>query len=1079
MLNPKPDYETEFAYPDRKTIEAIDFEVDTVAKSLKNKISNWESLLPGISACVDAFASFQTCNAYQAIGWLRLAAAFRRKSIEKDDTACDTLAALHFLNKSRKSWGSAAKRLELNWVLDRALDQLGMNFEGGWIYNAITEIEMCAIQERMLAKNESDRRSLEEIIADISTQIETIRSVSVLTKMTGFDQKLDALIVAAQEGGTGSQIARSALVYLAEIDDVIPDDAGILGLLDDLYVIEWAYATIAEQAFGLPLLSSFQQSSPYLESSYLTVQRTMLDRFAQYVVGNAQSVLESTRTDYITMRDAGAYLAPVIGMAVLTAMRENAEAGAKSEWKEGTILNLLNTGHKPERVRYLGRQIIGNEEKIVVEVRASGKLFLPVKLAANIEVSHRQDYKLLSSGTSVSMWRHNHAVDPLHYLLKGRPRSDSRRAVLVVAPKNFLERYLPSLHCRGEPIAKLVGATWVNAAEQEEPLSNSFLERSMIYACGSAMVARNLIEDPPPGVNGIDVIILGTQVYEEIKAEFTGRKIVELRMLCLADVSEMPRPPRGSIIMEDYEVLPWSLRPRGFSQRDPLARALARQYNHWIVDRSVECLQNHSLSAVSQFLEAKDDDFEEEFSPLVAQLRSFLSDAGRMPRSGGLMIAKLKERAKLLSRVANTEALYDQTLLPVSKALKNLIENDEFGLDLYSFTDLDVSKPVTILCRSNQEALETTLMMKEVGLSGAGLTFAELFQDAPVEHLVVPGWHGAETMRRLSSTVPAAKLDFLLFDFQKIWFDRVTGSMRDYVRTFRSPMEILDEGSLSRGAVSQLNWPSPIRTTRPETVDQDNFVPTIEKRPHLDRILKGVCDCPDDAEAKGVPVVLNEYETFMFLPNNANLVLLNRDVLRPEDACVSVSQLREGDIFVLKDGSHRELFQELAPNFLSDPEATLKAADFWRKPLIESYEAGSVVWGQFRKRLAAYGLLRSELAYRNWRSGTTLAPLNYREVIPIICSLSDDPNIQLSGEVSVAAITALYEARRKAADQIFKQLLAGTADKIAGTVRIELGDTNVVLNIYKIDYVGETTSCPSASFWQLQRLDRKAAKASS
>lgn len=1078
-MNSTSHSEVEFAYPSRKIIETIDNEVDALSKSLRNKISGWEGILPGISACVGAFATLQSSKGYQVIGWLRLAAAFRRKAIEKDDTACDTLAALYFLNKSRKCWDEGSKRLELNWVLDRALEQLGMNFEGGWIYNAITEDEMRAIQEKMLEAAEKDKRSVREVVEGISAQTETIRSLSILAEITGFDQKLGALVVAAEEDGATSEIAHSALVYLAEIDDVIPDDAGILGLLDDLYVIEWAYANIAEQAFGLPLLSSFQQSSPYLESSYLTVQRAMLDRFAQYVVGNAQSVLESTETDYITMRDAGAYLAPIIGLAVLTAMKENAETGAKSEWKEGTILNLLNTGQKPERVRYLGRQLIENEETIVVEVRAAGKLFIPVKLAANIEVSHRQDYKLLSNGTNVSAWRHNHSVDPLHYLLKGRPRSDSRRAILVVAPQNLLERYLPSLHCRGEPIAKLVGATWVSAAEQEEPLSHSILERSMIYACGSAMIARNLIEDPPPGVTGFDLIALGTQVYTEIKAEFTGQNILGLRMLCLADVSELPRPPRGSIIMEDHEVLPWSLRPRGYRQRDPLARALARQYNHWIVDRSVKSLQNHSLSTISQFLEAKDDDFEEEFSPLVAQLRGFLSDAGRMPRSGGLMIAKLKERAKLLSRVANTEALYDQTLLPVSKALKNLVENDEFGLDIISFTDLDVSKPVTILCRSNQEALETTLMMKEVGLSGAGLTSSELFRDAPVEHLVVPGWHGAETMRRLDSTVPAAKLDFLLFDFQKIWFDRVTGSVRDYVRTFKSPMELSDEGYRSHDAVSQLSWPSPIRTTLAETVDQDNFVPTIEKRPHLDRILKGVYDCPDDAEAKGVPVVLNDYESYMFLPNNANLVLLNRDVRRPEDACVSVSQLREGDVFVLKDGSHRELFQELAPNFLSDPEATLKAANFWRKPLIESYEAGSVVWGQFRKKLAAYGLYRSELSYRNWRSGSTLAPLNYREVIPIICSLSDDPNIQQSGEASVTAVTALYEARQKAAAQIFEQLLAGKADNIAGIVRIELGDTSVVLSIYQIEYVGETTSCPRASFWQLQKLDRKAAKASS
>jgi uncharacterized membrane protein YkvA (DUF1232 family) len=1068
--------EVEFAYPSRKIIETIDNEVDALSKSLRNKIRGWEGILPGISACVGAFATLQSSKGYQVIGWLRLAAAFRRKAIEKDDTACDTLAALYFLNKSRKCWDEGSKGLELNWVLDRALEQLGMNFEGGWIYNAITKDEMLAIQEKMLEAAEKDKRSVREVVEGISAQTETIRSLSILAEMTGFDQKLDALVVAAEEDGATSEIARAALVYLAEVDDVIPDDAGILGLLDDLYVIEWAYATIAEQAFGLPLLGSYQQRSPHLESSYLTVQRSMLDRFAQYVVGNAQAVLESRETDYITLRDAEAYLAPVIGSVVLTAMRENAEIGAKTEWKEGTILNLLNTGQKPERVRYLGRKTIEGEERIVVEVRAAGKLFLPIKLAANIEVSHRQDYKLLSNGPNVSAWQHNHSVDPLHYLLKGRPRSDARRAVLVIAPHNLLEHYLPSLHCRGEPLAKLVGATWINAAEREEPLLHSIIERSMIYGCGSAMVARNLIEDPPPGVIGFDLIALGTQAYTEINAEFTGQETLGLRMLCLADVSEVPRPPKGSLIMEDQEVLPWSLRPRGYKQSDPLARALARQYNHWIVNRRVKSFQNHPLATINKFLEARDDDTEEEFSPLVAQLRTFLSDAGRMPCAAGQMVAKLKERAKSLSRAANTEAMYDQTLLAVSRALNELVESGEFGPDIFLDPDLDVSKPVTILCRSNQEALDTTIMIKEIGLSGAGLTSPELFRVAPVEHLIVPGWHGAATMRRLDTTVPAAKLDFLLFDFQKLWFDRVTGAVRDYVRTFKSPTELSKDGHQAQDAIAQMAWPSPSRTISAETVDQDDFVPAIEKRPDLDRILKGVNDYSDYAEAKAVPVVLNGYHSYMFLPNNANLVLLNREVRRPEDACVSASQLREGDIFVLKDGSHRELFQELAPNYLSDPKATLEAADFWRQPLIESYEAGSVVWGRFRKRLVENGLQRSELAYRNWRNGNTLAPLNYREVIPIICSLSDDPNIQQAGEISVRAVAALYEARQIAAAHIFEQLLTGTADNIAGTVRIELGGTNVVLSIYQIEYVGELAFCARSSLWQLQKLDQKAAK---
>jgi uncharacterized membrane protein YkvA (DUF1232 family) len=1065
-------------YPSRKRIEAINIEVDRISKSLGKPIKGWESVLPGISACLEAFAELPTITGFQVLGWLRLAATFRRKVIEGDDTARDAFSALYFLNQSRKCWRDVEKLRELNWVQDRALDQQGMNFEGGWIYDAITKDEMHSIQQSVLRNADIDTRCVRGIGDKISAQVQTIRGLKVLADITDFDQKLEALIEAAGRDSVGSSLARAALIYLAETDDVIPDDLGILGLLDDLYVIEWAYATVEEQAYGLPHLSSLQQRFPHLESSYLTASGMMLDRFGQYVVGNAQSVLESSENDHIALRDAEVFLAPVVGAVTLSAMRENAETGANARWKEGTILNLLNFGQRPERVRYLGHQVIAGDEKIIVEVSSAGRLYLPINLAVCMEASPRQDYKTLSNGSAVSAWQQHHSIDPLHFLLKGRPRSDARRAVLVVAPRNLLEYYLPSLHCRGEAISKVVGATWVSGTEREEPLSQSVIDRAMIYACGSAMVARNLIENPPAGVVGFDLIAFGSQAYREIDAEFVGREIPNLRMLCLADISEVPGPPRDALVMEDDVVLPWSLRPRGFRQTDPLARGLKRQYNHWIVDRRVQVFPNPALAKINKFLQDRHDDPEDNFSPIVQQLRSFLSDMGRMPRPGSSLSAKLRERALTLSRIAKAEALYDQSLVGVAHALGELSENCKFSPDIFGETIAKEGRPVTILCRSHQEAQETTSLLKENGFYGAGLTAPELFRYAPVEHLVVPGWHGAETMRRLDTIVPAIKLDYLMFDFQEEWLKRVTDGVRRRVRAFSTPIEHSNEGRESSGAGEQLVWHSPKRNKPIPSEDLSEFIPPTEKRPDLDGLFKGIhrtANCGSEAKVSGIPVILDDYSAYMFLPPHADLVLLNRDASRPEDACISVSQLREGDVFVLKDGSHRELFQELAPNYLRDPNTTLKMADLWRQPLKQAYAAGSVPWSNFRKRLASAGLHRSDMAYRNWISGQTVAPMNYRAVIPKICTLSDDPEIQKSGEASVQAVSALYRARHEAADHIFEQLVKGTADQTTGKLRIEVGSTCIDLNVHRVEYVGQVATCAGSLLWQRQGLDHSTA----
>lgn len=1073
-MPPGPPGHIQLDYPPRSRADAVDRELDSIVKSISSDETRWEAVFPGLSACLEAFAECRGSNEHQVLGWLRLAAAGRRKVIENDDTARFALAALHFLNRSRKNWNDRLAQRDLNWALDRALDRLGMSFEGGWIYDAITEREMCSIQERMQRNTEVDGRSVSEISAAISSQVKTIRALSILTEITDFNQKLEALIDAAEGDGEVAAVALSALRYLADAHDAIFDDIGILGLLDDLYVIEWAYATVEEQAYGLPLLHEFQRRAPHLESSYLTANGMMLDRFGQYVVGNSLEVLSGSENDHIVLRDAEAYLAPVIGAVALAALRTSAVGDGIDQWEMGSILNLLNFGHKPERVRYLGHEVVGGEERIVVEVSQSGRLFLPAELATCMELSPRQDYKTLSNGTAVSIWQRNHSVDPLYFFLGGRARSDVRRAVLVIAPRNLLEHYLPSLLCRNEPVAKVIGATWINSTEHEELLAHSVINRAMIYACGSAMVARNLIENPPPGVTAFDLIVLGTQAYGEISAEFVGQPVKGLRMLCLADMSEVPGPPRNALIMEDEVVLPWSLRPRGFGQTDPLARALKRQYNHWTVDCSVKVFQNESLQCISSFLESQHVNPEDDISPIVPQLRGFLFDAGRMPRSGGVFSKALKLRAKSLSRAAKAEALYNQTLIGIGHALDKLSDTGEFSPDVFSEADLVADRPATILCRSHQEAMETTSMLQERGINGAGLTTTEVFRSAPVEHLVVPGWHGAATMRRLDSINPAAKIEYFQFDFQRDWFSRLTSAMRNRSRMFGTPIERSGAGRDSDPNPAQLTWVTPKRPTQESSIDLEEFVPAIEQRPELDGLYRGInarSKISGEDEVKGIPVIVEDYTSFLLLPPHADLVLLNRAIRRPEDACVPVSQLREGDVFVLKDGSHRELFQELAPNYLASPDAVIQAADLWRQPLKDAFSAGSFAWNAFQKRLAEVGLQRSELAYRNWISGQTIAPMNYRAVIPIICSLSNDPLIQKSGDRSVAAVAALYEARQKAAARVFEQIVSGITDPSASNLRIEVGNTTVDLNIYRVGSVGQPVDCARSLLWQLQRFD--------
>src|SRR5581483_1431651 len=82
--------------------------------------------------------------------------------------------------------------------------------------------------------------------------------------------------------------ARAALLYVAEPDDAVPDTTGLLGLIDDIYVIEWAYAAVESQTRCLPILEALIHRWPFVaDLAVLDGGSARLDRFCQYVVSAA------------------------------------------------------------------------------------------------------------------------------------------------------------------------------------------------------------------------------------------------------------------------------------------------------------------------------------------------------------------------------------------------------------------------------------------------------------------------------------------------------------------------------------------------------------------------------------------------------------------------------------------------------------------------------------------------------------------------------------------------------------------------------------------------------------------------
>src|SRR5207248_358798 len=113
--------------------------------------------------------------------------------------------------------------------------------------------------------------------------------------------------------------ARAALLYLADREDAVSDAYGILGLLDDVYVIDWAYAVVEGSTRCLPLLLSFLDQWPFVaELVFAGTPPAPLNRFAQFVAcACLNSLFAERQPDLLILRESAGYgviaafLAPV------------------------------------------------------------------------------------------------------------------------------------------------------------------------------------------------------------------------------------------------------------------------------------------------------------------------------------------------------------------------------------------------------------------------------------------------------------------------------------------------------------------------------------------------------------------------------------------------------------------------------------------------------------------------------------------------------------------------------------------------------------------------------------------------
>jgi len=1024
--------------------------------------------------------------------WLWLASQYRLNSASEEAIATRAAAALQVLSMMvEKPQLSHADVQDLNWVLEVTLAALAPLVGPADLRGCLSESELVAIDAHLAGFEEVEPFDRGAMAQAIEPQLRLLATFGGVGDLTSIEAKIAALLNAAERPGDPYKPARAALQYLADEDDVVTDRTGVIGLVDDIYVIEWAYAAVESQTRCLPLLEAMLRRWPFVGSAGLAASGTELDRYAQYVCCAALFTLFGPSSGALVLRERGAF--PIIAAVAAGLEAARLQAGNFAEeltlWEVGDPIT-ISDGTTSFHATFDGMISVGTHIRYKIRVGDNGSITVGDEVLPYLSRSGRA-YKRLSRGQDILLWLKDRNVDSLTHLTgTGRRRPERHEAILLVGPRWKLEEYLDLISPLDTPPPALLGARWIDAHGNASDLRGSATDRPLLYTCADATTASDLVADPPAHISCWRIIVDGARLGRNLHAILSTSAQLDNASICIfaelhdreATAGFHEQGLRGLWYLEDQDVVvPPSTHSSSSPVPNPLTRFLARQSNHWTASQSIHAETDGFLEAVAECLEShagviRDDPALQALDLSVATfLRRTIGvplandafiddDATRLTRS-------IMAQASMLSvydvGARRLRELFGQFLAGDVKLSDRRVPLERIASEAPSSQRMAVvcrSAPIASRCR-DQSLSDPTLVRYD------WMTLETLRRSAPYDRVIIPGWVDRETMREVGANGYGATTDIILLPFERRWYDKTHNAARRWERRLEhDTARILKDISEREFALPPARWREQLelrhKTSAPppdaQDIEEETPVEHIEARA-LEALVSALPKAAaNQQQTKAQLVLFEEPGTYALLPPNGQVIVLRNDGVVQDSASksasaerqlfVSVSALQHGMLLALPETTDRDLIDARADQLLTDAGSVRAAADRWKQALKRHFDAGFDTYSSFSLRMSEAGQSRDAFTIRSWANDTrSIAPRNYRTVVPLLARLTEDRELTEGCDATISAIDQIYRARARAAELLIGQIFNGELDLSGSQVEITVSGRRLTFGLHKVE----------------------------
>jgi uncharacterized membrane protein YkvA (DUF1232 family) len=889
--------------------------------------------------------------------------------------------------------------------------------------------------------------------------------------------------------------ARGAISYLIKSDDIISDELGVIGFLDDMYIAQTAVQLISPQRSALDeLVSGLFHYWTFLTDlifDYKGISHSLNDFNIINIAHMCPDLnnQENTNKTALILTDNGLTpflisICTVFGL-VYRSINDTTHMldlipGKKVlvDNKSIAVYQGITTIDKKEYIKlsqFKQKKITHNKKE---EFETS--FFISVDESSRI-VPAEEDKKARGSitthidntGIPLSvMERIFHLDYPLHY------QTNVPRVWLIAPVAN--SKFLSSkLSIYGNEIKDAFPMGHIKRDGELEPWSAKF---------GSCIPLLTFISDIDLAVEILEETQLGRQDVIIIDLSGANRnraaslsyfKNINTNVLCVAEEKE------SSVLEQleslDFNFFEWTSKEAGnllqYSKADILETEHPicvdnnnkyRSYTHTstevIIDLDMGERAYESWSTISEYEKINREDLPTDFEQALDYLTSLFFSLIRLSISyehAPLLLEKtlkIVENVKIISEKSNYLSKDERLLLDECISNCELLNDSLLNENRKSaaINEITKEKPDARILLPN-EFKHWQIDRMELDNGSNHLFFSDIKDDVYTD-LIIPFWPGKERIWKIISKPPAHKMHYILYNFESVWqksFEKNKIKQR-LIRSNKSDRTIIFP--------SIKTWRKNKDGNKPIEIIGDGIRDIIEIRNERRRakILRNI---DDSSELTYVDSILVEFSgnIHAFLSTNyeaQSVTHVLTDYIASEEDNINIKYIKPndlsvGEVLVFMKGTDRDAIRELADKNM--PYGTRDLAKIWQVALKNYVDENELTAFELRQKLKENGCTKHIATIRYWlQSELIIAPRDaHTGDIDAICEVTNDAKLKGKLNDCKKAITLVWGEHLKAGTTIAKQVFAQIGNRLTGQLNLDepldIGEGLILARVENVD----------------------------